>query len=303
MKKKPLYGHVTIYALIDPTDGKIRYVGRSKDAKKRFRQHLAEARNFADDTETVVGKLFGLSMHREPTKDFSNHQKLRWIANILKNGKEPILQILDEWDTCPTEVDANRLEDAWIAQKKMEGCQLFNYIYSERQKPKFYLKVKTGKYAQYFAKSPQEYIERLKSGKIVGGKPVEIIEPKRPSKKSGTISRAKTKSEGEKMTDGKIGGSHINNSAESESESSQNALSEGTSVNSWTPNNSAITKSEGKIKRSKLGALFFVAGEISDTVADMMQAENKERENAPSIQSRQVRKIAKRNAKKTTRKR
>jgi len=61
---------ISIYALTDPTDGKIRYIGKSKNPKSRSRQHIAE------------------SQKRQNTK------KKAWIKALLDAGSAPGLSIL-----------------------------------------------------------------------------------------------------------------------------------------------------------------------------------------------------------------
>ena len=59
-----------IYALIDPRDNLVHYVGISINAESRFYEHLHE----------VTG----------------NFDEARWIKSLKKNGLSPMLQILEE---------------------------------------------------------------------------------------------------------------------------------------------------------------------------------------------------------------
>ena len=59
-----------IYALIDPNDHKIRYIGKSKNPKNRYNQHLKE------------------SQKRQNTK------KKQWIKTLLDAGQRPELHLL-----------------------------------------------------------------------------------------------------------------------------------------------------------------------------------------------------------------
>lgn len=60
-----------IYALCEPETGKIRYVGKANNPKRRFRRHLRETIG----QETHTG---------------------RWIKLLASNGEKPELEILDE---------------------------------------------------------------------------------------------------------------------------------------------------------------------------------------------------------------
>lgn len=60
-----------IYALIDPRNNKIRYIGKANNPYKRFPQHINEAKN-------------------------SNTKKANWIKSLIKNLIRPELLILDE---------------------------------------------------------------------------------------------------------------------------------------------------------------------------------------------------------------
>ena len=66
-----------IYALIDPTDRKIRYIGKSKNPKTRYNQHIKE------------------SQQRQNTK------KKQWIKTLLNAGQRPELHILHSTESDP----------------------------------------------------------------------------------------------------------------------------------------------------------------------------------------------------------
>lgn len=57
-----------IYALIDPRDGRVRYIGKAKDAQKRLKGHMRETRR------------------RSPLYS--------WIASLKKQGLQPSCEIL-----------------------------------------------------------------------------------------------------------------------------------------------------------------------------------------------------------------
>jgi len=61
---------ISIYALVDPTDQKIRYIGKSKNPRSRYNQHLKE------------------SIQRQNTK------KKVWIKSLLDTDQRPELLIL-----------------------------------------------------------------------------------------------------------------------------------------------------------------------------------------------------------------
>jgi hypothetical protein len=88
-----------VYALIDPLTLDVRYVGMSVDAKKRFTRHLHLARK---------------SHH---------HHLYYWIRSLLRQEREPILEILED-DLDRTDVGDR--ERFWIAYFKDQGCDLTN---------------------------------------------------------------------------------------------------------------------------------------------------------------------------------
>ncbi len=86
-----------IYSLSDPRDGMIKYVGKTVDAKYRFKSHLWKNKN--DRT-----------------------QKNFWIQYLLKNNLQPQLEIIDE----VPEQEWQFWEQYWIAQMKEWGFDLKN---------------------------------------------------------------------------------------------------------------------------------------------------------------------------------
>jgi len=87
-----------IYVLIDPRDGKVRYVGKANDVSQRYRAHLNRARK---------------------------HQihKKNWIDQLKKEGLKPIIEVID---IVPIE-DWVFWETYWISQMKAWGFELINY--------------------------------------------------------------------------------------------------------------------------------------------------------------------------------
>lgn len=89
-----------VYALIDPRDGAVRYVGKThRTAHRRLRRHLAPC--------YLVGDT-----HKE-----------RWVRVLLRLGLEPEIRVLERCD------DADLLcerERAWIALYQTGGAALTN---------------------------------------------------------------------------------------------------------------------------------------------------------------------------------
>lgn len=69
----------SIYALIDPRNGKIMYIGSSVNPKDRYNKHIWRAR-----PENRV------KSHNRDT----NVQKQDWICELLALGLKPVLQII-----------------------------------------------------------------------------------------------------------------------------------------------------------------------------------------------------------------
>jgi hypothetical protein len=84
-----------IYALADPRDGALRYVGKSNAPKVRYRRHVTEVN----------------TTHR-----------VCWIKGLRLLGLRPTLIILQE---VPRET-WEEFERAWIQRLKTEGCALTN---------------------------------------------------------------------------------------------------------------------------------------------------------------------------------
>jgi hypothetical protein len=86
-----------IYTLCDPDTLMVRYVGKTNNPRHRLAQHLLE-------------------------KKKDNSHKARWIKKLKREGKKPILQIIEE-------VDMDKWEEAeikWISFYKGLGCKLTN---------------------------------------------------------------------------------------------------------------------------------------------------------------------------------
>jgi hypothetical protein len=84
-----------IYALCDPRTLEVRYVGKADNPYRRYCQHLVD---------------------KYPC------YKTHWITSLLKQGFNPILQILEQ---CDESVWKERERD-WIAFERKSGCCLTN---------------------------------------------------------------------------------------------------------------------------------------------------------------------------------
>ena len=114
-----------VYALIDPRDSLVHYVGISVDAESRFYGHAHE----------VTG----------------NYGESRWIKSLKKNGLSSILQILEEIDGDKAGAIACEKEQYWISEMLRLGHPLTNVagntrpyvrasageLYRTSQKPSF----------------------------------------------------------------------------------------------------------------------------------------------------------------------
>jgi hypothetical protein len=94
-----------IYALCDPITLEFRYVGQTLvPLAERLRGHVKDAIAAAEGKKN---------------RDNYNY---RWIRSVLRNGNEPIIQILDLVDPA----DINRAEIEWIKTLRALGCRLTN---------------------------------------------------------------------------------------------------------------------------------------------------------------------------------
>lgn len=94
-----------VYALVDPSNHEIRYVGRAYDPKSRYKGHLRGALKLADDG--LVGKTY------------CKH----WMRSLLAKELKPILQILEE---CDGVEQVCLQEDYWIEHYRSQGHRLTN---------------------------------------------------------------------------------------------------------------------------------------------------------------------------------
>jgi hypothetical protein len=90
-----------IYALVDPRDGQVRYVGKTvKKPEHRLAAHLCEAFS----------------------KERSNWHKSRWLRSLLQQNLKPKIQIFEE----VSEEVASEAEQRWIAYGRLQGWRLTN---------------------------------------------------------------------------------------------------------------------------------------------------------------------------------
>lgn len=94
MVTEPTYA---IYALVDPRNNDIRYIGLSSDVYSRFAQHIL----------TNGNKL-----------------KAEWIAGLKQMKLFPLLQVLE--DDIPTIDEARSKERQWIRRLQTTGAHLTN---------------------------------------------------------------------------------------------------------------------------------------------------------------------------------
>lgn len=92
-----------IYALVDPRDGAIRYVGRSSSGLQRAQAHSTASHKIRND-----------HCHR-------------WVAALARDGLKPGISILEELSES-VDVDAllNIRERWWIAEFRRRGARLTN---------------------------------------------------------------------------------------------------------------------------------------------------------------------------------
>ena len=88
---------VYIYSLIDPRNGEIKYVGKTKDLDVRLKSHLHDAKR-------------------------TNTPKNAWILKLRRLGLKPQMEMLEE----VPEPEWPKAERKWIAKLRRKGCPLKN---------------------------------------------------------------------------------------------------------------------------------------------------------------------------------
>jgi group I intron endonuclease len=86
-----------IYALIDPRDGQIRYIGKTNNTKQRLQNHCNPAR-------------------------YQKTHKFNWIKLLRSKGLKPQIKVIEE---IPVSQWKKR-EKYWIYYFKKQGCKLVN---------------------------------------------------------------------------------------------------------------------------------------------------------------------------------
>lgn len=92
-----------IYALLDPDENQIRYIGQTDNIKRRYNNHISSSLNENSDSYDTY--------------------KARWIRKLLSLNIKPIIEILEECDSLEL---SNIRERYHIERLTNEGCKLTN---------------------------------------------------------------------------------------------------------------------------------------------------------------------------------
>jgi hypothetical protein len=92
-----------IYKLIDPITDEIRYIGQTDNLNRRFNDHVSSSTNKKSASY--------------------NTYKSCWIRKLVKNGHNPIMEIID---SCETLEQSNLLERLYIESFVNQGFSLTN---------------------------------------------------------------------------------------------------------------------------------------------------------------------------------
>lgn len=125
----------SIYGLIDPRDGSIRYVGKANDPGKRLKGHLRECRRRNTPVYAWIRKLVGLGMSpglrvlEADCEDWKEAER-RIIAEMREGGR--LLNVADGGDEphCPLEVrkaNAKKLNAARGSRADRKDGPLYGY--------------------------------------------------------------------------------------------------------------------------------------------------------------------------------
>lgn len=90
-------GEYAVYALIDPNDGLVYYIGQTRNPKQRLSTHLTER--------------------------FLRRAKAEWLRGLIEKGQQPVMQILE---TITGEGVALAREREWIHRFIQQGMPLVN---------------------------------------------------------------------------------------------------------------------------------------------------------------------------------
>jgi hypothetical protein len=105
----------TIYALVDPRDGKPFYVGKANSKKKRLQYHIREAKIWKEWLDS------GADRSSRPSR-LSNANKCRVIMEILSTGREPDISTLEECSFAEWGIR----EEWWRVELSSKGIKLTN---------------------------------------------------------------------------------------------------------------------------------------------------------------------------------
>jgi len=100
-----------VYELVDPGTNKAHYIGITNNPNLRMQAHISET--------------------------LTNEQKSGWIQQLLAEGKEPKMKILE---VCEDEDTARKQEEYWIQTYIKQGAELTN-IQKVKSRPKAAKKV------------------------------------------------------------------------------------------------------------------------------------------------------------------
>lgn len=96
-----------VYALVDPRNSRVRYIGCSCNPETRIKDHMS----------TVIGLVPTLlSLHDSPTPVYT------WLFHLHQNGERPLLALIEQ---CPADVWRER-ENYWITKLNEAGADLTN---------------------------------------------------------------------------------------------------------------------------------------------------------------------------------
>lgn len=96
-----------IYGLVDPRDGRVRYIGQSEDIEKRYKQHCA-LRDFSRRRLALCmelgGQLLSLRIIEEMPRGDLDEAERRWIAHYRR---------LDQADTNVADGGSHATSQQW----------------------------------------------------------------------------------------------------------------------------------------------------------------------------------------------
>jgi hypothetical protein len=95
-----------IYALVDPRDGRIRYVGKAKNIQERVKRHFKDRR--------------------------TNQQRVAWFVELSVLGLTPEIKILESVQEGHSWLEA---EVRWITEMRANGCELLNITCGGNEPP------------------------------------------------------------------------------------------------------------------------------------------------------------------------